>query len=43
MKVMMGERELELGGRYLGTLRDATDLRHDVECPACPVEGKVTS
>ncbi|NLC59090.1 MAG: phytanoyl-CoA dioxygenase family protein [Armatimonadetes bacterium] len=31
MKVMMGERELELGGRYLGTLRDATDLRHDVE------------
>jgi hypothetical protein len=30
MNVLMGTRELELGGRYLGTLRDANELMDDV-------------
>lgn len=29
MTLRMGERELELGGRYLGELREANDLRDD--------------
>ncbi|NUQ01822.1 MAG: phytanoyl-CoA dioxygenase family protein [Armatimonadetes bacterium] len=31
MKLAMGVFELELGGRYLGLLRDSTDLKHQPE------------
>lgn len=30
MILTMGKREMELGGKYLGTLREATDLQDDV-------------
>lgn len=29
MKLVMGNRELEMGGKYLGTLHDATDIKGD--------------
>ena len=31
MKLMMGQDELELGGKYLSTLRDANDLMDDMD------------
>lgn len=30
MNLKMGQRELELGGNYLGTLRDSNDILHDL-------------
>lgn len=30
MKLPMGKREMEMGGPYLGRLREATDLMHDI-------------
>jgi Phytanoyl-CoA dioxygenase (PhyH) len=31
MKLTIGKQELEMGGKYLGTLRDANDVLHDAD------------